>query len=110
MNDEELEATLRRYRGINPPAALRARVAARRGPVRVPLTRLDWALAAAALLLTAGAAMTDPDLSKAANEVQTAWEISVEQLAATMGGGEGALAYARMVVPRPVLTPQAEEE
>jgi hypothetical protein len=111
MNDDELEAALRRYRGIDPPASLRARVLVPGGPVRVPLTRLDWALAAATLLLTAGAAMTDPGLSDAAaSEVQSAWETSVEELAATMGGGDGALAYAQMVVPRPELMPQGEEE
>jgi hypothetical protein len=79
--------------------------------LRVPLTRLDWALAAAAILLTTGAAMTDPDLSNAAaSETQSAWEMSVEELATTMGGGDEALAYAQTVVPRPVLTPPAGED
>ena len=111
MNDDELEATLRRYKGIDPLASLRARVLAPRGPVRVPLTGLDWALVAAAVLLTVGAAMTDPDLSDAAvSEVQSAWEMSVEELAATMGGGDEALAYAQTVVPRPELTLQETEE
>jgi hypothetical protein len=111
MNDDELEVMLRRYTGVDPPSSLRARVVTARGPLRVPLTRLDWVLVAAALLLTAGAALTDPDLSDVAvNDVQAAWEMSVEELAATMGGGDEARAYAQMVVPRPELTPQAEEE
>ena len=111
MNDDELEVMLRRYKGVDPPASVRARVVTARGPRRVPLTRLDWVLAAAALLLTAGAALTDPDLSDTAvSEVQAAWEMSVAELAATMGGGDEALAYAQMVVPQPELMPPGEEE
>lgn len=111
MNDDELEATLRRFRGIDPEASLRLRVLGPRSQGRVPLTRLDWALVAAAVLLTAGAVVTDRDLSDAAvSEAQSAWEMSVEELAAAMGGGDEALAYAQLVVPWPGLMPPETEE
>ena len=53
MNDEDLEALLRRYRPLGPPAELRARlVAAAAGPPRPSSFVAEWLPVAAALMVT----------------------------------------------------------
>ena len=111
MNDEELEQTLRRYRAADAHASLRARVLAPATNRRVPLTRWDWTLACTALGLIVLALGTDPDVSPAAaSAAERAWELQVEELAASMGGGDEAVRYATLVLPRPSLAAPALEE
>ena len=96
MNDEELEATLRRYRGIDPPVSLRTRVLSQRAPGRVAFTTMDWGLVAAAVVLIAVATVTGIDRPKPAPvSVDAALEVDVEGLARLIGGDEGAI-YARI--------------
>lgn len=109
MNDDELEVRLRRYRGSDAPASLRTRVLTPKPPRLVALTVLDWGLVAAALVLVAVSLATSPELSdEVSTPTDAAWEASVEDLAAAIGGGEDAVRYARMVVPRPTLMLPAE--
>ena len=51
MNDEDLEALLRRYRPVGPPASLRAAVVGANQPARVSVG--EWSAIAASMRLAA---------------------------------------------------------
>jgi hypothetical protein len=101
MTDDDLEATLRRYRIRPPAAALRSRVL--EGVARtVPLTWFDGGMVAAAAVLVfatlwPGAAPIALEPSAA----DIAWEGDVRVVAALMGGDD-AYELAQSMVPKPV--------
>ena len=110
MTDDELEARLGRYAVAAAPPELRARVVdGLRGQVRglVPITRLDWALGAAAAALVVAVALTDPGSPQEANAAEVVWQADVRDVAASLGGGEDAVRYAQMVVARPDVTAES---
>ena len=97
MNDDELESALRRYQMAGPPPELRAAVLAR----RVRLTRRDWAMAAAAAVLIAGAVVTRPAPPASTSQDMAGPIAQVEEVAAALGGGDEARAIAWMAVRLP---------
>lgn len=103
MNDDELEVTLRRYKGIDPQASLRARVLATRQPRLVPVTRYDWCLLTAAAASMVLALASDVELSgPAVSEAEAERQLEVQALAAVIGGDD-AIRYAEMLVSQPPL-------
>jgi len=96
MNDEELEATLRRYRLVDPPADLGDSAIAA-AEARTRSYGHGWGAAAAAAVLAlwfaAHAASWEP-------QGDPARDAEVAFVADILGGGEDALRYAELAVPR----------
>ena len=113
MNDDELEVTLQRYRGIEPPASLRARVLAAGQPRLVPVTGYDWCLlaATAAVVVLASASVTvTPPMEVPRSAAELAREDDVRTLASLIGSGDAAYAAAEELVPPLDGDPDAVEE
>jgi len=95
MNDEALEAALRRYRVADAPVELGETVMTATEARARPFSHVWGAAAAAAVLalwFAAHAATREP-------EADPAREAEVAFVAESLGGGEDALRYAQLVVP-----------
>jgi hypothetical protein len=97
-HDDDLEGTLRRYRPRAPGADLRSRILAA-GEADAGRSRFEWiwgpAAAAAILVLwfAAHASQIEP-------EPDPLRDAEVAVIAEILGGGEDAIAYAELAVPR----------
>src|SRR6188472_2656599 len=83
MNDEQIEAALRRYQPTRPAPSLRTLIVRGR-PVRVALEWVDWALVAAAVSLM-GAALW-PSAGEPGDPLSRAYQDRVEEVAEGLGG------------------------
>ena len=100
MHDDEIEATLRRYRTRDPHADLRRRVLEAGAPDVAP-RQVPWfwgPLSAAAILMLWLAAHA----SRIEAERDPLREADVALVAEALGGGEEAVRYAELIVPHPV--------
>ena len=100
MNDEELERTLRRFRIVGPPPALRSTIVRRAGGRVVPA--LAWMPTAAALLAAAAlyclSAYERAAVRVSVDQATVARAANVELVARSLGGGPQSLLAARLVV------------
>jgi hypothetical protein len=104
MTDEELEQLLGRHRLAAPQSSLRTRVlaAANGEPHRVRLGVFDWGLGAAAVVLLAAWAASEPrELPRAVSADEIAWHQAVDQIAGALGPEREARQAAELLVPRP---------
>src|SRR5690348_1577182 len=100
MNDEQIERLLQRYQPLPPSGALRDRVVnAASAPRRVPVERIDWSLAAAAVLLvglafaTMGPQPQEPPVVKDALREQR-----IQTVTKLMGNGPDATQLATLML------------
>jgi hypothetical protein len=111
MNDDQIEALLRRYRVAEPSADVKVNMlSGKRRMAPVELTARDWAMAAVVVILVAIGVATEPDPYEAVSAAEAAWVADVDAMAALIGGGPAATSIAEMTIPRPSFFEIEQEE
>jgi hypothetical protein len=100
MKNEQIEQLLRRYQPLSPSASLRSRVLNEAAvPRRVPIERLDWSLAAAAVLLVALAFATKgPQPRQPAVPKDALRDQRIQMVARLIGDGPHAAQIATLMI------------
>jgi hypothetical protein len=101
MNDDEMEAVLRRYAPPAPATELRQRILAQAGrPRLVPLRAWDWSLAAATIVLLLAGVATEPDQHTSAPPEDASWSADVQQATQAIADDVWARQVSELLVPR----------
>jgi hypothetical protein len=102
MNDDQIEALLRRYRVGDPPSGVKVKaLSGKRLPARVELTAPDWAMVAVVAILVALGVATEPAPYETVSAAEAAWAAEVDAMAALIGGGTAATRIVEMTIPHP---------